>query len=186
MRMGKLVAQQEGKAARRCGESFGMLCAADELGLGSGDGIMELSEEFVVGTDLGGYYSDVILDVSLTPNLGHCMSILGLARDLSAHLGIPLTKKRNLLLNEEGDPIDQLIAVHLIDKKQCPRYACRAVMGIQVGPSPEWLKKKVEGCGVRSINNVVDVGNLVMLELGQPLHMFDYDRVAAGRNFCDR
>lgn len=157
-------------------ESFGMLCAADELGLGSGDGIVELSEEFLVGTDLSEYYSDVILDVSLTPNLGHCMSILGLARDLSAHLDIPLTKKE-FTLNEEGDSIEKLIAVHLIDKKQCPRYACRAVMGIQVGESPEWLKKKVEACGVRSINNVVDVGNLVMLELGQPLHMFDYDKI---------
>lgn len=157
-------------------ESFGMLCAADELGLGSGDGIMELTEEFEVGTDLTRYYSDVILDVSLTPNLGHCMSILGIARDLSAHLDTPLTKKE-FTLNEEGDSIEKLIAVHLIDKKQCPRYACRAVMGVQIGESPGWLKKKVEACGVRSINNAVDVGNLVMLELGQPLHMFDYDKI---------
>ena len=139
------------------------------------EGIMELSEEFEVGTELAGYYSDVILEVSLTPNLGHCMSILGLARELSAQLDVPL-KKKEFHLNEEGDPIEKMIQVQLIDKKQCPRYACRAVKGIQVGPSPDWLKKKVEACGVRSINNVVDVGNLVMLELGQPLHMFDYDQ----------
>ncbi len=157
-------------------ESFGMLCAADELGLGTGEGIMELSEEFELGADLAGYYSDIILDVSLTPNLGHCMSILGLARDLSAHLAIPLSKIE-FSLSDEGEPIENLIEVQLIDKKQCPRYACRSVMGVQVGPSPDWLKKKVEACGVRSINNVVDVGNLVMLELGQPLHMFDYDRI---------
>src|SRR5581483_30431 len=158
-------------------ESFGMLCAADELGLGTGDeGIMELTDEYIIGTDLAGYYSDVILDVSLTPNLGHCMSILGLARDLSAHLNIPLTKKE-FTLEDEGEDIHKLIAVHLIDKKQCPRYACRAVLGVQVKESPEWLKKKIEACGIRSINNIVDVGNLVMLELGQALHMFDYDNI---------
>jgi phenylalanyl-tRNA synthetase beta chain len=157
-------------------ESFGMLCAADELGLGVGEGIMELSDAFEVGDELAGYYSDVILEVSLTPNLGHCMSILGLARDLCAQLEIPLNKKEFHLI-EEADPIEKEIHVQLIDKRQCPRYACRLVKGIQVGPSPIWLKKKVEACGVRSINNVVDVGNLVMFELGQPLHMFDFDKI---------
>lgn len=181
-KIGASLTDEEGKTFKikkgklRDVESFGMLCAADELGLGTGEGIMELSDEYIVGTDLTGYYSDVILDVSLTPNLGHCMSILGLARDLSAHLNIPLTKKE-FTLEDEGEDIHKLIAVHLIDKKQCPRYSCRAVLGVQVGESPEWLKKKIEACGIRSINNVVDVGNLVMLELGQPLHMFDYDKI---------
>lgn len=157
-------------------ESFGMLCAADELGMQGSEGILEFSEEFEVGVDVATYFSDVVLDVSLTPNLGHCMSMRGLARDLSAQLGIPLNKKE-FPLSEEGEAIEKLISIELIDKRQCPRYACRMVMGIQVGESPEWLKKKVESCGVRSINNVVDVGNLVMLEMGQPLHMFDYGRI---------
>ncbi len=164
------------KSKLRDVESFGMLCAADELGLGSGEGIMELSDAFEIGVDLTSYYSDVILDVSLTPNLGHCMSILGLARDLAAQLELPLNEKK-FEISEEADPIEKFIQVQLIDQRQCPRYACRAVLGIQVGPSPEWLQKKIEACGVRSINNVVDIGNLIALELGQPLHMFDYDKI---------
>ncbi len=181
-KIGASLTDENGKAFKikkgklRDVESFGMLCAADELGLGTGEGIMELTEEFELGADMAAYYSDVILDVSLTPNLGHCMSIFGLARDLSAHLNIPVTP-REFSVAEEGDSIEKLISVQLIDKKQCTRYAARAVLGIQVGESPDWLKKKVEACGVRSINNVVDVGNLVMLELGQPLHMFDYDKI---------
>jgi phenylalanyl-tRNA synthetase beta chain len=181
-KIGASLTDEAGKAHKikkgklRDVESFGMLCAADELGLGTGEGILELAEEFALGTDVAAYFSDVILDVSLTPNLGHCMSIRGLARDLSAQLNIPLNK-RAFSLSEEGEPIEKLISIELIDKRQCPRYACRAVMGIEVKESPEWLKKKVEACGVRSINNVVDVGNLVMLELGQPLHMFDYDKI---------
>lgn len=165
------------KSKLRDVESFGMLCSAKELGLDlSDEGIMELSEEFEIGRDLSSYYSDVILEVSLTPNLGHCMSLYGLARDLSAVLNIPLHKP-TFHLSEEGEPIEKMIKVHLIDKKQCLRYACRVVSGIRVSPSPDWLKKRVEACGIRSINNVVDVGNLVMLELGQPLHMFDYSKV---------
>ncbi len=155
-------------------ESFGMLCAADELGLGAGGkGIMELGEEFEVGKDLGAYFSDVILDVSLTPNLGHCFSIYGIARALSALLNLPL-KAHRFELKQEGDAA---FRVELIDKRQCHAYACLAVSAVQVGPSPAWLSKKLEACGLRSINNVVDVGNLVMLEFGQPLHMFDADKI---------
>jgi phenylalanyl-tRNA synthetase beta chain len=158
-------------------ESFGMLCSETELGLGSNDdGIMELSDAFETGKDLASYYSDVIFDVSLTPNLGHCMSIYGIARELAAQLNLRL-EKPVFTLSEEGEPIEKVVQALLIDKKQCPRYGCRAVCGIQVAPSPPWLKKKVESCGIRSINNVVDVGNLVMLELGQPLHMFDADKI---------
>lgn len=182
-KIGAELTREEGKTFKikkgklRDVESFGMLCAADELGLGSGsEGIMELSEEFEVGKDLAGYFSDVIFDISLTPNLGHCMNIRGLARELSAQLNIPL-KKLTFDLKEADEPVEKSAQVALIDKKQCHRYSCRVVKEIRIGPSPEWLKKKVEVCGVRSINNVVDVGNLVMLELGQPLHMFDLDKI---------
>lgn len=183
-KIGAALTDEEGKTFKikkgklRDVESFGMLCSGKELGLQDDDaGIMELPETYEVGKDLSSYYSDVILDVSLTPNLGHCMSILGLARELSALLNVPL-KKPTFTLKEEGESIEKQIQVHLIDKKQCLRYACRLVTGIQVGPSPDWLKKKVEACGLRSINAVVDVGNLVMLELGQPLHLFDYLAIA--------
>lgn len=182
-KIGAALTDEEGKSFKikkgklRDVESFGMLCGADELGLGMGEGIMELTEKFVVGTDLAGYYGDVILEVSLTPNLGHCMSMLGIARELSAQLGIPI-KKPKFAVVEEGDAIEKHLSAALIDQRQCLRYACRGVWGIKVAPSPEWLKKKVEACGIRSVNNVVDVGNLVMCELGQPLHMFDADKIS--------
>jgi len=175
---GKKFAIKKGKL--RDVESYGMLCGADELQLGEGEGIMELSSELGLGIELSTLYSDVIFELSLTPNLGHCLSILGIARELSAHLGIPL-KKQLSPPQEGGAPIKTSIEVELIDKKQCPRYACRLVTGVKVGPSPEWLKRKLESCHLRSINNVVDVGNLVMLELGQPLHLFDYDKIEGGR-----
>lgn len=182
-KIGAVLIDQEGKSFKikksklRDVESFGMLCSEKELRLGEGlEGIMELSDEFEVGKDLASYYSDIIFEVSLTPNLGHCMSIYGLARELSAQLNSPL-KKLSFNLKEDEEPVEKCIQALLIDKKQCLRYACRAVKGIQLGPSPEWLKKKIEACGIRSINNVVDIGNLVMLEFGQPLHMFDADKI---------
>jgi len=159
-------------------ESFGMLCAADELGIGEQhEGIVELSPEAAVGSDVAELYSEIVLEVSLTPNLGHCMSIYGLARELSALLNIPL-KIPSFSFAEEGESIDKCMQVTVIDHRQCPRYACRIVKGIRVGPSPEWLKKRIEVCGMRSINNVVDVSNLVLLEWGQPLHIFNYDAIA--------
>ncbi len=175
---GKVDTIKKGKL--RDVESFGMLCAADELGLGTGEGIMELASDLELGKDLAEIYSDTILEVSLTPNLGHCMSLWGIARELSAHLGIPL-QPFSAIPSEEGAPIDKAIRVDLIDKRQCQRYGCRLVTGIEVGPSPGWLQEHLAACGLRSVNNVVDVGNWVMLALGQPLHLFDYDQIEGKR-----
>ena len=189
-KIGASLTDEEGKSFKikksklRDVESFGMLCSEKELDLGEkrDEGIIELPNEWEVGINLATYYSDVIFEVSLTPNLGHCMSIYGMARELSAHLNIPL--KKNLFTLSEGEElVENQLQVLLIDKKQCHRYACRVVKGIRVGPSPEWLKKKVEACGIRSINNVVDIGNLVMLELGQPLHLFDEDKIVGKKIF---
>lgn len=117
---------------------------------------------------------DFIFEIGLTPNLGHCMCVLGIARELSAVLQIPL-KRKEIVLEESNEKID--VSLKIEDREKCQRYSCRLVKNIQVGPSPQWLKKKLEHSGLRSINNVVDIGNLVMLECGQPLHMFDYDQV---------
>ncbi|MBS0629933.1 MAG: phenylalanine--tRNA ligase subunit beta [Verrucomicrobia bacterium] len=117
---------------------------------------------------------DLIFEIGLTPNLGHCMSIIGIARELSAILQIPL-KRQELVFQESEEKIDVKLKVE--DPEKCLRYSCRLVKNVQVGPSPEWLKKRLENSGIRSINNVVDVGNYVMLECGHPLHMFDYDQV---------
>ncbi|MCL6756703.1 MAG: phenylalanine--tRNA ligase subunit beta [Candidatus Rhabdochlamydia oedothoracis] len=158
-------------------ESHGMLCAADELGLlDSADGILELSDQIEEGTDLKEKFNDTILQLSLTPNLGHAMSVYGIARDLSALLQIPV-KFPSFSLEEEIS-IKDLIKVELLDPTQCQRYACRMLQGVSVGPSPLWLQKKLEQAGFRSVNNVVDVGNLILQELGQPLHIFDYQTIA--------
>lgn len=121
---------------------------------------------------------DVILEVGLTPNLGHCMSMIGMARELSAILGAPLTKKA-VALSEEGGETSELKSVRIEDREQCFRYAVRAALGIRVGPSPAWLVERLESAGLRSVNVVVDVGNYVMLATGQPLHMFDADKLEA-------
>ncbi len=118
--------------------------------------------------------ADPIFEISLTPNLGHCMSILGIARELSALLNIKLKKTSFALQEKDPSSIHQMVHVEIQDKDQCIRYACRAVKNVSLGPSPDWLKHRLESCGIRSINNLVDVGNYVMLETGQPLHVFDY------------
>lgn len=161
-------------------ESFGMLCGADELGLGASAGIMELASDLPLGLDLAALYADTVLDIALTPNLGHCMSLFGLARELSAHVDRPVHLPEEPLC-EQGKPIEERVIVDLIDERQCMRYGCRLVEGVQVGPSPDWLKARLEACGLRSVNNVVDVGNWIMLEMGQPLHLFDWDCVEGGR-----
>ena len=159
-------------------ESNGMLCSALELKIGTSDeGILEFPEEMAVGIDLRELHTHTVFDVSLTPNLGHAFSIYGIARELSALLNLPL-KSTPIVLKEEGEPIEKGVRVQVIDQRRAPRYACRIVTDVQVGPSPESLKRQVEACGMQSINNVVDCGNLVMLLLGQPLHLFDLDTIA--------
>lgn len=117
---------------------------------------------------------DTVFEIGLTPNLGHCMSVIGIARELSAILQIPL-KRKEITFEESPDRID--IELKVEDPDKCKRYSCRLVKNITVRSSPEWLRKKLERSGLRSVNNVVDIGNLVMLECGQPLHMFDYDKI---------
>ena len=156
-------------------ESYGMLCAADELGLPlKGEGILELPDSLPLGSDLSLLYSDTIFDLSLTPNLGHCMSIYGVARELSALLKTPL-KKLHSSFQEGHSP--STFSVQVEDKKQCSHYSCRLIKSVQVGPSPDWLVQKLNLVDVRSINNVVDISNYVMMATGQPLHFFDADKI---------
>lgn len=172
---GKVIKIKKGKL--RDVESFGMLCGADELGLGVSEGIIEFSETMQIGTDLTSVYGNVIFEVSLTPNLGHCMSVLGVARELAAFLNVKMHKPKWDLVEQVGSRVDSALKVSIEDKAQCWRYCARVVKGVKVGPSLLWLKKKLEASGIRSINNVVDVSNYVMLEMGQPLHIFDYSKI---------
>lgn len=166
-------------------ESFGMLCAADELGLEEAStGIVELDLSLPLGSLLSDFYSDTVFNLSLTPNLGRCMGILGVARELSAFFQIPLKSRDN---KPQGP--SNLIQVAIEDEENCPQYRCNLIQSVQVRPSPSWLAYKLKLCGLRTVNNVVDISNYVMLMTGHPLHFFDYDRVLNGKLFissCDK
>lgn len=182
--IGATLKDQEGKTFKikksklREIESFGMLCASDELGLTEKtEGIMELDPNLPEGTDLKQLYGDTILEISLTPNLGHCLSVLGIARELAAYFKFKATKPSFIIQENKNLIIDELIQVEIQDPSSCSRYACRAMQGIKVAPSPDWLRLRLKAAGIRSVNNVVDISNYVMLEYGQPLHIFNYDAI---------
>ncbi|HSX11461.1 MAG TPA: phenylalanine--tRNA ligase subunit beta [Chlamydiales bacterium] len=160
------------KTSIRGVESFGMLCSNSELRISDDHaGILDLPHEMKTGADIAALLWDPVFEISLTPNLGHCMSALGIARELSASLQVPLHKEKIAPLPNTKLAKEVIVA----DGHLCHRYLCRLIEGVKVGPSPFWLKKTLEACGQKSINNVVDVVNFVMMKLGQPMHAFDYD-----------
>ncbi len=168
--------------------SMGMICAEDELGLSDDhSGIMVLSENAVIGEPLGDYLErdgqevhDSILDIAITPNRADATSHIGVARDLCALQNVPINHPE-VTIPPDGGEATQHIKVDIQCPELCRRYAAMIVTGVKVGPSPIWLKQRLEAIGLRSINNVVDATNYVMYECGQPLHAFDYDRIAEQR-----
>jgi phenylalanyl-tRNA synthetase beta chain len=159
--------------------SQGMLCSELELGLGEdASGIMVLDPKLEPGTPLSGALGldDIVLDIGITPNRGDCLSVAGIAREVAALFGAPWSPPI-INLDEIGPGVESLASVTIEDPDLCPRYAARVVQNIIIGPSPLWLRRRLEAHGVRAINNVVDVTNYVMMELGQPLHAFDYHRL---------
>lgn len=168
---------QVNKAKLRGVESFGMLCSAKELEIGGEhDGIIEFGEHLKEGTDVAEMYADTVFDISLTPNLGHCANVIGIARELSAVTGMPLRYPK-IEIKENKQSTEKAAHVIVEDGKGCPRYACRVIKNVKIGPSPEWMQKRLSSCGLRPINNIVDITNYVLLEMGQPLHAFDYDKL---------
>lgn len=119
---------------------------------------------------------DIVFEISLTPNLGHCQSVIGVARELSAAIGKPVLLPK-ININATNQPIEKSVTLEILNKEACPRYVCRLIKGVKVAPSPDWLKARLEACGVRSVNNVVDVTNYVLLEMGHPLHSFDFHHI---------
>jgi len=167
-------------------ESMGMICAEDEIGIGtSHDGIIVLPAEAVVGTLAKDYYgikSDFLIEVDITPNRVDAASHYGVARDLAAYFAlknpeIKLTKPSIEAFKVENT--DLTIPVKVENPEACPRYSAVTISGVKVTESPDWLKNALLTIGLRPINNIVDVTNFVLHELGQPLHAFDADKITS-------
>ncbi|MCL6588359.1 MAG: phenylalanine--tRNA ligase subunit beta [Firmicutes bacterium] len=157
-----------------------MMCSGEELGLekeSTGIWIFngDLKPGFPVAEALGA--TDRILVLELTANRSDCLGMIGVAREVAAVLGTEYTQSPTSL-REEGAPASQLAAVEIADPELCPRYTARVVTDVKIGPSPEWMQRRLKAAGVRPISNIVDITNYVMLEYNQPLHAFDYDRIA--------
>lgn len=168
-------------------ESFGMICAEDELGIGTGhDGIMVLPEDAVVGTPAKEYLhleSEAVIEYEITANRVDAASHWGVARDLYAWMrlnNIPCELVRpSVDAFREGD--GEGIGVEVLDSKGAPRYSGITLRGVKTGPSPEWLQKRLQSIGLHPIDNIVDISNFVLFELGQPLHTFDAGKISGGK-----
>lgn len=177
-------------------ESFGMLCAEDELGIGTDhDGIMVLKDDAVVGTPAREYLNlktDTVFSIGLTPNRVDAASHIGVARDLSAYLKLN-GLGGELTLPDVSDfkidnPAGNAISIEVAAKEAAPRYAGLTIRGVRIGESPDWLKTRLLSVGQRPINLVVDVTNFILQEIGQPMHAFDADKILGGKvivDFCE-
>lgn len=167
------------KAVVRGVESGGMLCSLKELGLASeSEGILILPESAPLGQAFANYQGldDVTFELKVTANRADCLSHYGLAREVACLLGRELKQMQPALATAQGRTAD-FLQVNVEASDLCPRYTGRSLRKLKVGPSPDWLKKRLELIGLNSINNVVDVTNYVMMELGQPLHAFDAEKI---------
>ena len=175
------------KAKLRGVESSGMLCSAKELGLADqASGLLLLDRATAPGTPISKALAleDVLLEVNVTPNRPDALSHVGIAREVAAALGLKVRLPAPALA-ESGPPAGDAVKVRIEAPDRCARYAARVIEGVKIGPSPTWLARRLEACGVRSISNVVDATNFVLLELGHPLHAFDLEKVA-GREIVVR
>ena len=160
--------------------SEGMLCSEKELGIGDDSaGIMILDPDLPPGTPLERalpFLEDWIFDVNITPNRADCLCMIGVAREVAVLGGQSLRYPPGKKLEEAGDAAKQTSVI--IERPDlCPRYVAKLIFGVKISPAPFWMRRRLQAVGVRSINNIVDVTNYVMLELGQPLHAFDFDRL---------
>ncbi len=163
--------------------SEGMLCSEEELEIGNdASGIMVLPSDLNLGEDLSVALDlrDVVLDVAITPNRSDCLSMVGIAREIAAMTG-KRVRYPEIVFSEGTEDIRDITSVDIIRPDLCPRYTARVVKNIKIGFSPQWMKRRLEAVGLRAINNIVDVTNFVMMELGQPLHAFDFRFLEEGR-----
>lgn len=161
--------------------SEGMVCSEMELGLSRNhEGILVLPPDAPLGGKLSDYMGDIVFDMEVTPNRPDMLSVLGMAHEVAA-LTDAVVREPNLDYVPAGPSINESVSVEIADSELCPRYCAALVTDIIIGESPRWLKEALAASGMRSINNVVDITNFVMLEYGQPLHAFDYSRISCGK-----
>ncbi len=170
------------KSKLRGVESYGMNCSERELGLSdSHEGIIVLPEDAPVGVPFADYMKmgDTVLDLEITPNRPDCLSMVGMAREVGAMYRADVALPIHELQEDASQPnASDLVTVEIEDPERCPRYTARVVKNVKIGPSPQWLAERVMAAGARSINNVVDVTNYILFLYGQPLHSFDFDKLA--------
>lgn len=164
-------------------KSEGMLCSEDELGIGEdAAGIMILPGGLSPGEDLADALDlkDTVFDIGITPNRSDCLSIIGIAREVAAITGKKL-KLPEIVFSEAEENTKDITSVDIFNPDLCPRYTARVIKDVKVGPSPHWMRLRLEAVGLRAINNIVDITNFVMMEFGQPLHAFDFSFLEEGR-----
>ncbi len=168
------IATLEGRKVRGV-YSDGMVLSERELGLSDDhEGILLLDEAAPVGAPLADYLGDVVLELEILPNMARCLSVLGVAREVAALTGGRARVPEPTML-ATGEPVEGRVRIAIADPTLSARYTATLISGVTIGPSPEWMRRRLRLSGVRPISNVVDVTNYVMLEWGQPLHAFDYD-----------
>jgi len=169
------------KAKIRGVESFGMICSREELGLEEkSDGIWAMQENVPPGSDLYKLLQeeqDYVYDFFITPNRPDCLSVYGIAREVAAITGNTLRFPEFEVAEDIKQKAADVVSVHIEDTEGCPRYAARVIRGVNVGPSPQWMQKRLQAVGIRPINNIVDVTNYVLMEVGHPLHAFDLEEI---------
>lgn len=172
-----------GRTTIRGEESNGMMCSERELGISDNhEGIMVLDKDIEPGNSIAETLSldDYLMVMEITPNRGDCLSVYGIAREIAAIYELPL-KKPQISVNEHGRSVTEEVSVSIDDFDLCPRYSSRVIYGVRVEESPQWMQRRLKLCGIRPINNIVDITNYLLLELGQPMHAFDLDLVRDGK-----
>lgn len=168
--------------------SQGMICSEAELGISNDhSGIMVLPEETIPGIPLAEAigYDDVVFEIGITPNRPDGLSHVGVARDISALLNRPLKKKEDSIVRD-SEKTGEKVTIEIEDLENCPRYSAVVVKDVTIGESPVWMKNRLKMAGMRPINNIVDITNYIMLELGQPLHAFDLDNLSGSKIIVKR
>jgi len=180
----KLPNGMEIKKAKIRGQfSEGMMCSEQELRISEESaGIMILPPGTALGRPIAAAIGldDWLLEVEITPNRGDCLSVLGVAREVAAITGEKVVLP-GATFAEAGPPASTLAAISVTDADLCPRYSARVITGVTVAPSPEWMQRRLSLCGIRPISNIVDITNYLLLELGQPMHAFDLDRLRGAK-----